>query len=294
MAGALPDSPAARIDPNTSQSRWSGAVCVLNSGAPFSGTLISSQHVIAAAHVTSGTNPGPMQCVFNLDSGPVTIAVSQVVIYPTASFPYDDLAILTLAQPAPAAAKRYPVVDTALPTGTQLSLVGYGGSGQGPAGTSIGGSATIKRAGKNTVDVLTNQIDASGRSGAFYVFDFDGPLGNGALGGPSLGNDIETGVASGDSGSGAYFLQGGTDALYAVNVAALQFASTPLPAGAFGTGGAGLVLSHPPYLQWIQAQTQQSVMLLSRHNTEGDVPLPAWALAAMGVGCAAAMRKRYG
>lgn len=288
MAGQAPDTPTSRVDPNSAISPWTGAVSVVANGSPYSGTVISPIHVITAAHVLGGATAATVSCTFNLTSTPQSIGVTQIAIYPGSSFPYDDLAILTLSQPVPAGTQVYPIVDTAQPTGTVLALVGYGGSGNGNVGPTIGASATVKRSGRNVLDRLTDKVDASGRSAAFYVMDFDGPSGNGALGGPTLGNSIETGVASGDSGSGAFVLSGGVYGLYGVNNASLGFQAGGATLGQFGSGAAGLVLSHPPYLQWITQQTNGTIELLSKPR-DGDVPLPLWASGVLACGLAAGL-----
>lgn len=53
MAGAPPDSPAARIDPNTTSSPWSGVGSVVVNGAPYSGVVVAPNFVLTAAHVAS-------------------------------------------------------------------------------------------------------------------------------------------------------------------------------------------------------------------------------------------------
>src|ERR1700761_8835214 len=66
MAGESPDSPAARIDPNTADSPYAGVGAVVVGGQPLSGVLIASQYVLTAAHVVSGQSPSNIQFVLNL------------------------------------------------------------------------------------------------------------------------------------------------------------------------------------------------------------------------------------
>jgi len=288
MAGAAPDSAGARVDANTASSPWSGEVGVVVGGAPYSGTVIGARHVLTAAHVAGGASPGSVQVVVNASPTPVTMAVAALASYPSASFPYDDLTVLTLAQPVPAGTAVYPVVDTPQPVGTLITLVGYGASGSGAIGVSVGPSSTVKRKGRNTVDALPTQLDNSGRSSPFFVFDFDGPSGNGPLGGRTLGNATETCVASGDSGSGA-FLEDGVPALYGMSTFNLSFTQGLAAQPTFGFGGGGMVLSHPPYLDWLRAQTAGELTLLSQANSSDSVPVaPGWALGLLG--CALAWR----
>jgi hypothetical protein len=291
MAGVPPDSAAARIDPNIASSPWSGAVSVLVNGSPYSGVVIGPQHVLTASHVAGGQQPSAVQVVVNRSATPQTLAVAAVTTYPGAAFPYDDLTVLRLAQAVPAGTMIYPVVDTACPVGTGLTLVGYGASGSGATGTSVGAASTVKRVGRNVIDQLTDRFDTSGRTSPFFVYDFDGPTGNGVLGGSTLGNATETCVASGDSGSGAFIETASGPALYGLSTVSLMF-TAGTAASLFGSGGGGLVLSHPPYLDWLRTHTDQSVALLSQAGPT-DVPVaPAWALGLLGTALLSPLLRR--
>lgn len=282
MAGTPPDTPVARVDANTPSSPWTGVVAIVVAGSAYSGVVIGPQHVLTAAHVAAGVAPAALSVVLNRSATPMALAVSAVAVYPGAAFPYDDLAVLRLAQPLPGETAIYPVVDTARPTGSVLSLVGYGASGNGASGPSVAASSSLKRSGRNVLDLFTDRLDGSGRTSPFFLYDFDGPSGTGPLGGASLGNSIETSVASGDSGSGAFIDEGSGPALYGLSTVALSFNASS--SAVFGAGGGGLVLSHPPYLAWLRTQTGDTLQLQSQLQT-ADVPVaPAWALAALGVG----------
>ena len=284
MAGNLPDTAAARVDPNTTLSPWSGVVSVVVGGAPFSGVVIGPRHVLTAAHVALNQNPANVTVVANISASPALLAVEAVTSYPTAAFPYDDLSLLRLVQPVPAGVAIYTIMDVAQPLGTRVTLVGYGASGNPATGASVAGTSTVKRRGQNVIDQLTDRVDTSGRTGAFYLYDFDGPSGNGPIGGATLGNSTETSVAGGDSGSAAFVDTGSGPALYGLNTAVINFSGAP--AGAFGSGGTGMVLSHPPYLAWLAAQTNNTLSLSSQVGS-ADVPaLAPWALAALGGGLA--------
>lgn len=282
MAGAAPDTPAARVDANVPGSPWCGVVCVRANGTAYSGVLVASDWVLTASHVAGGMAPAALQVIVNAGPAPVTLAVAESVIYPGAAFPYDDLALLRLAEPLPPGAFYYPIVDTPLPTGTLLTLVGYGASGSGSGGTaSVAASTTVKRSGRNTLDWLTDSLDASGRHSPFFVYDFDGASGNGPLGGRTLGNAIETTVASGDSGSPVFVDLGQGLMLYGLSTLSLALTGG-VAATAFGGGGGGLVLAHPPYLEWLSRTTGARVSLASSLQA-ADVPLaPSWALAGLG------------
>jgi hypothetical protein len=268
MAGNLPDTAAARIDPNTTLSPWSGVVSVVIGGAPFSGVVVGPRHVLTAAHVALNQNPANVTVVANTSATPTLLAVEAVTSYPTAAFPYDDLSLLRLVQPVPAGVAVYPVMDVAQPLGTRVTLVGYGGSGNPATGASVAGTSSIKRRG---------------------LYDFDGPTGNGPIGGATLGNSVETSVVGGDSGSAAFVDTASGPALYGLNTAVINFSGAA--AGAFGSGGTGMVLSHAPYLSWLTAQTNGSLSLSSQVGS-ADVPaLAPWGLAALGGGFAWLLRR---
>ncbi|MDP3824846.1 MAG: trypsin-like serine protease [Burkholderiales bacterium] len=289
MAGNPPDSAAARVDPNTPLSPWSGVVSVVVGGAPFSGVVIGPRHVLTAAHVALNQNPANVTVVANTGATPTLLAVEAVTSYPTADFPYNDLSMLRLVQAVPASVAVYPVMDAAQPLGTRITLVGYGGSGNPATGASVAGTSNVKRVGQNVIDQLADRLDTSGRTGAFYLYDFDGPIGNGPIGAATLGNSIETSVAGGDSGSAAFVDTGSGPALYGLNTAVINFSGAA--AGAFGSGGTGMVLSHPPYVAWLAAQTNGSMSLSSQVGS-ADVPaLAPWGLAALGGGLAWWMRR---
>lgn len=281
MAGRSPDTPAARVDANTAASPWSGVVSVLVGGAAYSGVVLTPRHVLTAAHVPGGQPATALQVVANLGPTPATRQVEAVSLYPGTVFPYDDLCVLRLTQALPANVASYPLVDAPQTTGTRLTLVGYGASGQGNVGPSVAGSSSVKRVGLNVLDQFADRLDASGRTSPFWLYDFDGPTGTGAMGGPTLGNAVESCVAGGDSGSGAFIDTAAGPALYGLATLALSF-GTAGTTSVFGAGGGGLVLSHPPYLEWLRTQTGGTLVLLS-HANAADVPVaPPWALAALG------------
>ncbi len=115
MAGQAPDTPAARVNPN-SDPTYSGVGSVLVNGAPLSGVVIAGQFVLTAGHVVNGASPNALSFALNLGSTQWTSAVASVAIYPSFSFPYDDLAVLKLTNPVPASVPIYPMF-----TGTYAS-----------------------------------------------------------------------------------------------------------------------------------------------------------------------------
>jgi Trypsin len=270
MAGMAPDSPAARVDPNTG-SIYAGVGSVIVAGAPLSGVVIASQYVLTAGHVVSGQPASALQFALNLGAAtPWTSSVESVAIYPTFSFPYDDLAVLKLATPVPPQVPIYALYSGPISVGLTITLVGYGGSGNGNVGVTVSANSTVKRTGANVVDGLQPTIDSSGHTSRFFIYDFDAPTGNGTLGGPTTGNASETVVAVGDSGSPSFVHNGSDLQLFGINT----FVSSPTGGTVsyeFGTIGGGMVASDPRFAAWLQTATDGTL-----GKPAVDVPLPFW------------------
>lgn len=291
MAGALPDTPVARVDANTATSPWRGVGSVVVRGSAYSGVLISPRHVLTAAHVVG--DAGPAEVVFVLHPGssaPLTLAAEAVTRFPDAAFPYDDLAVVQLQTPAPSGVPAYPIRAQPPAAAQSITLVGYGGSGNGDTGPSVGASSSVKRAGRNRIDAVVATLDESGRTSAFFVFDFDGPAGNGSTGGPTLGNAIESGLAGGDSGSPVFAEIDGV--LWLVGIS--TFVAAPAAGQAidyrFGSLGGGMLLSDARFQDWLRSTTGNSLVV---PFPEGEVPAaPAWVLGLMGAALAGALSRR--
>lgn len=286
MAGALPDSPSARVDPNTTTSSWTGVGSVIVSGSAYSGVLVAPRFVLTASHVVGSASASSVQFVLNIGGDQTHVLQAQSIArYPTASFPYDDLALIELTTPAPVGAAIYPLARTSVSTGSRLTIVGYGASGNGDTGVSVGGSRTVKRVGANRLDQIQTALDASGRTSLFYLYDFDGPTGSGSMGGPTLGNAVETLVAGSDSGSPAFVTDGSVTRLVGINT----LVASASPGGPidyrFGSVGGGILLTDPRFLEWVDATTNYTTV---------DIPtLPQWALIfSMGALTAIAVRRR--
>ncbi len=260
------DSPNNPYNPVTQ----TGHLDMLGLASPFSGvgqidqgtgTLLDSTHVLTAAHLfRNGSDPTGIS--FNLDSGTGTMsfAASRIDICPQFRGVVDndagDLAIVTLSTPVPATFRTYSLYTGALTSGTTLTLVGYGESGNGVTGYS--GGAGVRRVGKNNADAALlpgggdNNVDPTLQPGnQTYLFDFDSPDGDTAsapnvLGGTSLGNDVETTLGNGDSGGPGFILVGGQYEIAALNNFLVRFGpdsnlgpNIPL----FGSGGGGPIVS---------------------------------------------------
>jgi hypothetical protein len=289
MAGLPPDSPTARVDGNTAGSPWNSVVAVLVNGQPFSGVVVAPQYVLTAAHVVGLSPPTALQVQINAGA-PVLVGVTAVQKFPSASFPYDDLALLTLAAEVPAAVTIRPIYTTALTGPRTIELVGHGGSGAGDAGPTVSPQAVVKRQGRNMVDSLANTVDNSGRTSRFYFFDFDGASGNGALGGPTLGNSSETGLAGGDSGSPAFIEADGQIWLFGLNNFTALSGAGAQPDFRFGSVNGGIVIGDARFMPWLQAQTGGT---LGPRPALTDVPLPLWSIALLGVALSGAFTWRW-
>lgn len=190
-AGAPPDTPAARVDPNVAASPYSGVVSINiryphpTTGAAqsfiCSGALVSSRHVVSAGHCVDTDGSGSVidvsqpfavsgrdvRVVFNATAagaGAAIVTASAVSMNPdyagfgncpvgVPSFCVnDDLAVITLSTDAPADARRYAIWAPEVGRGAQSTLVGYGTSGDGIAGYNVGPAFRVKRSGGNVLD----------------------------------------------------------------------------------------------------------------------------------------------
>jgi len=295
MAGALPDTPAARVDLPVTYSPWSGVVAIKTGGGVFSGVLIADRYVLTAAHVASGAveNPAALEVQFNLPEGAISISASRVDVFPGYSFPYDDLALIQLSSDAPGSAKRYTVLDTTVVPATVMKLVGYGASGNGDTGTTLGSNPAVRRVGENALDVMQSAMDKSGRSSTFYLYDFDGPTGQGSMGGGTLGNTRESMVAVGDSGSPAFISRNNQYLLMGINNFAADFSGgTTATTYKFGNGGGGMCLSDPRFISWLRQKSDNTMRTSSDAETTSKLPVPVWAGALVSSGFLVALRIR--
>ena len=130
----------------------------------------------------------------------------------------DDIAVLTLAEDLPPGVPTYQLPSSDLLAGTHITIVGYGRSGTGLKGYTTSASPVVKRLGENVVDAFYGQDDKGQMErNEVFRFDFDGPKGNGSLGGPTLGNNIETQLGMGDSGGPSLVYEAGSYVVVGVN-----------------------------------------------------------------------------
>lgn len=229
---------------------WSAVGSLEVAGQLFSATLIGREHVLTAAHVVNGANPALIRFRAaggaGFSSAATAVHVNPAFTGNTANnTPGDpsvhaDLAIVKLAQPAPAS---LPVarVFTGPVLGRVLALVSHGGS------------TTLLTTGENRADVVFS--DFLGRP-ATYLFDFDDPdLSSNRLGPPvpangTLGSDREATLANGDSGSAAFVQFDGRWYLAGVNTFSITFGTAAGSPQAPARGGGGVVLRG--HADWIR------------------------------------------
>jgi hypothetical protein len=218
VAGAPPDSPAARVDPNLPTSPFSGVVSInirfsANPADSFicSGTLVSKRDVITAGHcidkdgqghVIDITQPGAdVRVVFNASTVPnspgrAIVTADHVYMNPFyqgfGNCPYptntdfcvnDDVAVIHMNADAPADAKIYSLLAGAVTEGQNDTLVGYGRSGDGINGYTTGPDFRTKRTGQNVMDLFDTDDEQHFLGGPQEVWysDFDGRNAAGAL-----------------------------------------------------------------------------------------------------------------
>jgi len=261
--GTPPDDPSQHVDPNTPSSPYAGVGAVKAGSYMGSGVLLTPRHVLTAAHVfdtdDNGTsNVTPSQVSFYVNNGltPVIVNAAQINLHPDFTgfdnpAVNDDLAIVTLAEDVPAGVPYYALWRQAIGTGTQTQQVGYGRGGDGLSGYTVSASLTVKRVGANVFDLFEDDDDLPPGNGINEVWlaDFDGPTSaSNLIGGLTLGNDVETTLAPGDSG-GPSFIDVGGD-LYIVGIDTFGFSvvgGSAIPL--FGSGLGGILVD--PYLDWI-------------------------------------------
>ena len=285
VAGGPPDTLAAHVDPNTSASLFSGVVSIniryASQSFICSGTLVNAFQVVSAGHCVDTAAAGsPFQLVdisqsyassgrdirviFNSNGNINSIITAtsvvadpqylgfgncpQAVTDPQAFCLNHDMSVITLGQAAPATAKTYSVLGTALSGPMPLTMVGYGTGGTGDVGFTTSPSFSVKRQGQNYAEFYERdnfQNFAGGPNGVYYA-DFDGPGLNqnlfcnsanagdwGNLCGPSLPNNQESSIGGGDSGGAAFMLINGQYVLAANNTFGGTY--TGQKAGTYGT-----------------------------------------------------------
>jgi len=282
------------VDANTVQSPWAGVGSVTIGAGTYSGALIAPDYVLTAGHVVSGRKPE--EITFNLNfGGDLTqrIAVEAVFVQPgytggagLQGSGTRDLALLRLAQPAPAGVPIYNIYDGLLPQGSILTLVGYGGGGSGLSGPVDTPRPSVKRIGANVAECFAYtpglescNLQALTGAGprALYFFDFDAPTEPGKPANNGLAN--EASLAGGDSGSPAFVNVHGQWQLAGVNTFSGRATETG-PIGTYGSVGGGVLLSDENGF-WVR-----SVIASPQNGTGVQPPVPeprTWFLLMLGL-----------
>jgi hypothetical protein len=175
----------------------------------------------------------------------------------------DDVALIRLASPVPIGVPTYNLPTSFSGNVEAITSVGYGQSGS-PSGITTSASFSTKRIGHNRADAVFNDDEGPINNTNFEGFeaDFDGPtaatnvfsLGNPSIEG-TLGNNVETTIGPGDSGSPSFLSEfntldpilgaDGQPIVYGINT----FSGSGSPA--YGSVFGGTLVSR--YATWIDS-----------------------------------------
>jgi hypothetical protein len=234
----------AGITANSATSPWNGVGSLNVGGNLFTATMIAPGYLLTAAHVVNGASAGSVSFQVNAGTS-YAIGASDIFINPdytgtpagnVASDPtnHNDLAIIKLNSAAGVDIPFYNLYSGNL-LGADLNFV------------SFNGSSTAKTTGENIADVLNTNAAGTNQT---YLFDFDGPTqATNVMGLGTLGASREASLINGDSGSAAFVNVNGEWQLAGINTFEATFAGFSATAGAFGTGGGGVVVKG--YSNWI-------------------------------------------
>lgn len=291
-SGALPDSPEAHVDGNTSSSPFSGVVSLYiqhdGQSSICSGALVGKRSVVSAGHCVDSDGNGTVvdlnkpgtsvQVVFNSD-GTYNDIISANKVSIDAGYQgfgncpqgvqaqcvNDDIAVITMERDAPASAAIYKIATNPLLAGTRIMMAGYGTSGDGVNGYYIAPKFHTKRVGENYVDMFVKD-DEQGFTGRdeVYIADFDGGgkdihCAEFGVCTPQLDNETESGIGAGDSGGPSFIKMYGELMLVATNTFTNRYNDEDVE-GTFGTAHGGMVVRS--YAKYIQDATDGDVQFV--------------------------------
>lgn len=251
----------AGVDPPGADSPWAGVGAVDTGKGHYTGALIGPRHVLTAAHVVKGRPAEDIVFHLNLAEGrSLPLCARAVHVHPgfrgvkpnAGGVWFDDLAVVELAEPAPAGVPVYGLYVEFLLIKSMIAFVGYGRAGDGKRGAHLPGDRHTRRVGYNRIDALVR--DSGEERPKAFLFDFDGPDYSSNVFKPdqpinaSLGPDMEATFAGGDSGAPVFVFDQGAWKIAGVAAFVLGREGGK---GLFGSLGGGMLV--PAYLDWIRS-----------------------------------------
>ncbi len=193
-------------------------IVTMTDGEQFLGSgsvLLDGMHILTAAHVVVGDAanlvPAQIQVVFPVvgsDGNNISYTINAQLnsnVFANPNFNGDltnggDLAVLTLPLLAPAGVQRYDIARQDTAVGQVFTMVGYGETGTGAAGSAGIDSVGTEHVGENKFEATDSLL---GYSGDDLIFDFDsGSAKNDVLGQVFGIHDLGLGVAESDIAPG--------------------------------------------------------------------------------------------